>query len=343
VIRLVLRAVTGIVALASGALHAGALPDDARRHVASGTIRIQGTEFVSGVLARWMEGFGKLHPEVSFEVALKGTGSAMPALYTGRADLVFLGRENDITDNNGFGRVKQYPPTRFELLNGSLDEPGMADALVVFVHKDNPIERMSLAELDAVFGHEGRRGLPRKLTWGDLGLSGAWADRPINLHAYHARTGTGRFFQDKVLLKSRKMNWRRLKEYRNERYLDGTIHHASKQILEALADDPHGLAVSGLRFPNDRVKPIALSVEAGGRAHRATRESLVSGDYPLARRPYAFVDVPPGGRLDPALGKFLDYVLSARGQADVLEVRGYLPLDPRQASQQRGHLERLWP
>jgi len=332
-----------VAMVACGALHAGGLPDYVHRQPVSGTIRIQGTEYVSGVLAHWMEGFRKVHPDVSFEVKLKGTGSAMPALYTGMADIVFLGRENDLTDNNGFGRVKQYPPTRFELLNGSLDEPGMADALVVFVHKDNPIDRLSLAELDAVFGHEGRRGLSRKRTWGDLGLSGAWADRPVNLYAYHARTGTGRFFQDKVLLKSRKMNWRQLREYRDRRYSDGTVHHASRQILEALAGDPQGLAVSSLRFPNDWVKPIAISVGVGGRAYRATRESLISGDYPLARRPYAFVDVPPGSRLDPVVAEFLSYVLSARGQADVVKMRGYLPLDLRQASEQRKHLEHLSP
>lgn len=332
-------ATAGLVAFAAGVLHAGETSGSGGRQEASGTIRIWGTEYMSGVLDHWMRGFQESHPGVTFEVQLRGTGSAMPALYTGRADIALLGRENDLTDNNGFGRVKQYPPTRLELLNGSLDEPGMADALVVFVHRDNPLERISLAELDAAFGHEGRRGLPAALTWGDLGLPGAWAQRPVNLHAYHARTGTGRFFQDSVLGKSRKMRWPRLKEYRNSRYSDGTVQHAARQILDALADDPDGLAIAGLRYAHAGVKPVALSVEVGGRAHHATVESLVSGDYPLARRPYAFVDVPPGGRLDPTVRAFLGYVLGERGQADVRGWRGYLPLGPRQAEAQRRLLE----
>src|SRR5258708_1890428 len=171
----------------------------------AGSVRIWGHPYMAGVAKRWSEGFARFHPGAKVEARLMGSDTAVPGLYSGNADIALMGRENNITDDNGFSRPKQYKFTRVELMNGSLDAPGKSDALAVFVHKDNPLARLSLAELDAIFGCERRRGGKVAERWGDVGVGGERAGRPIHLYIYDADTGTGRFFQDAVLEGSRKM------------------------------------------------------------------------------------------------------------------------------------------
>jgi ABC-type phosphate transport system substrate-binding protein len=126
----------------------------------AGTIRIWGPVNMSALARTWAEGFRRVQPGVTVEINLMGSDTAIPGLYSGRADIAFLGRENNITDDNGFFRPMQYKPERFELTTGSLDVPGKSSALVVFVHRDNPLSRLTLAQLDAIFGHERRRRAP---------------------------------------------------------------------------------------------------------------------------------------------------------------------------------------
>src|SRR5258708_22327637 len=156
-----------------------------------GSVRIWGHPYMAGVAKRWSEGFARFHPGAKVEARLIGSDTAIPGLYSGNADIALMGRENDVTDDNGFSRPKQYKFTRLELMNGSLAVPDKSDALVVFVHKDNPTLRLTLAELDAIVGCERRRGHAAILTWGDLGLGGEWADKPVHPHIYDAGTRTG--------------------------------------------------------------------------------------------------------------------------------------------------------
>jgi phosphate transport system substrate-binding protein len=294
----------------------------------TGTIRIWGHDAMGAVVSHWAEGFTRWHPGVKVEAKLMGSASAMPGLYSGNADIALLGRENDVTDDNGFLRPKQYPPTRYELMNGSLDTDGQASALVVFVHRDNPLARLTLAELDAVFGCEHLRGLSNIRTWGELGLTGEWADKPIHLYSYDVASGTGRFFQRAVMRDSRKMNWENLREYRSAR-----------EIVDALQGDRYGVGVSSLRYANSRVKALAIATGENGPYVEATEETVVARTYPLARRTYAFVDQPPGMPLDPKVKEFLRYALSREGQADVARAGGYLPLAPAVLARQRAQLE----
>lgn len=320
---------------------ADALPAYKPEQSVSGTIRIWGHDYMSAVTQYWARGFQRFHPEARFEIVLKGSAAATPGLYSGAADIALLGRENNVTDDNGFGRVKQYKPLRLELMGGSLDQPGKSDALVVFVHRDNPLARMTLAQLDAVFGHEHRQGMGGNLRmWDELGVGGEWAGRPIRLYAYHADTGAGEFFRNTALLGSHKMNWDNLTEYRDRRRSDGTVYRSAEQIIDALRQDRYGMAISSLRFAHAEVKPIALAAHERGAYFQATRASLVARDYPLARRTYAFVDKPPGKPLDPKVKEFLRYVLSDEGQADVVRDHGYLPLNREVLATQLARLEK---
>jgi phosphate transport system substrate-binding protein len=293
----------------------------------SGTIRIWGDEYMSGVVDSWEQGFQQFQPQIRFETKLMGTATAMPSIYTGAADLALIGRETNTTDNDGFLHVLQYRPLRFELMTGSLDVAGKSYALAIFVQRDNPLSKLTLAQLAAIFGCENSTDLGNIRTWGQLGLTGEWKDKPINLYTFDAETGTGLFFLHAVLADSRKMNWENLKEFKDIRNPDGSIYESGQQIIDALKKDRFGLGVSSVRYENSEVKPLALATQEGGRYFQVTRENLISRKYPLTRITYAFVNQPPGQPLEPKVNEFLRYIFSREGQADVETDRGYLPLN----------------
>jgi phosphate transport system substrate-binding protein len=292
----------------------------------AGTLRIWGQENMSAVVKYWAEGFQRFHPEIKVEPRLMGSATAVPGLYSGQADIALLGRENNVTDDNGFSRPKQYKFQRFELMNGSLDVVGKTPALAVLVHRDNPVAKLTLAQLAAIAGCDHRQGSHEVLTWGQMGATGAWADKPIRLYTYDAETGTGLFFLHVVLNDSRKLNWDRVKDYKDIKRADGSIYRAAEQIVNALRADPYGVAVSSLRYATADVKPVAIAAKDGGPFVLPTRDPVVARTYPLSRSTYAIVDQPPGKPLDAKVKEFLRYTLSREGQADILRDRGYLPL-----------------
>jgi phosphate transport system substrate-binding protein len=291
----------------------------------AGAIRIWGDPHMGGVLKNWQDGFRRHHPEVQFEATLKGTDTAMAGLYTGVADLALMGREADTTETMGFAWVLKHPPLGIEASTGSLDAPDKSFAPVLFVHRDNPVSRLTLAQLDAVFGCERRRGpKPEARRWGQLGLLGEWADKPIHPYGPPLDSDVAEFFGRVVLLGSLKWN------------CDLTEGGLS---LEALADDPTGIAVSSLRYASARVKPLALAAEDGAAYVAPTRETVAARTYPLARSTTVYVDRTPGKPLEPRVEHFLRYVLSGEGQCDVAREGDYLPLPPEVARQQLQKLD----
>jgi len=292
-----------------------------------GLIRIWGAPSMAGVAQAWADGFKRAHPQTEFALAFATTAAAMPSLYLGMGDLALFGRESNTTDNDGFLHVLQYRPLRLELMTGSAATPGKSAALAIFVSRDNPLARLTLAQLDAILGSEHRRGPVNVRTWGELGLTGAWADRPIRIYTYDAESGTGLFLLHAVLGDSRKMNWTHLTEYP-----DGA------RAVAALRHDRYGLAVATMHDAVPAVKPLALAAAAGGPYLLPTRENVRARVYPLTRHTYAFVNQRPGAPVDPAVKAFLDYILSDEGQADVARDQGYLPLSGAALAEQRQRL-----
>ena len=274
----------------------------------------------------WQEGFRRHHPEVNFETNLMGTGTGMAGLCTGVADLALMGRESTPTEIMAFEWVFRYKPLRIEVTTGSLDVPGKTLALVVFVRKDNPLSKLTLAQLDAIFGCEHRRGPSNIRTWGQLGLKGEWAGKPINAYGYDAETEAGSFFQQVVLDDSRKWNWDSVKEFKDINNPDGSVYDSGRQILDALAKDRYGIGVSNLRYTNSQVKPIALACQYGGPYYEATKENLIQRQYALTRAVSIYVNRAPGKPIDPKVKEFLRYILSRDGQRDVVREGDYLPL-----------------
>jgi phosphate transport system substrate-binding protein len=303
------------------------------------TIRIWGNRNMDALARAWARAYQATHPENNFEITLLGNGTAMPALYLGRADLVFFGRDLIVTDKDGFNHVMKYDPLRVELGTGSLDAPGKSTALALFVHRDNPLRQLTLAQVDAIFSALRRRGAPAAIrTWGDLGLTGGWADQPINLYADDTQSMAGLFFQRVALGDSRMMNWEHFTEFRDIHHPDGTVTEAAAQSMAALRADRYGLAVSNLHYRDDRVKVLALAAKEGGGYLAPTRENLIDRSYPLTRTIFACVNQPPGKPLDPKVRDFLRFILGPAGQKVLAQDGQYLPLTPEAARQELAKL-----
>src|SRR5258708_22725535 len=141
-------------------------------------------DFMASLMKYWEEGFRKYQPDIKIENRMYGTASAIGALYAGTGDVAILGEEIQPPAAAAFKMVMHYPPLGIEIATGSLNVRYFDYAHVFFVHKDNPISKLTLTQLDAIFGSEHRRG-PRNIrTWGQLGLTGEWQDKPINPYGW---------------------------------------------------------------------------------------------------------------------------------------------------------------
>ena len=305
----------------------------------SGSIRLWGhgnrkLPWMQYLIDQWAADFKRFHPRSRLDYDLYGTSSGIPALYNGLGDIALLGEEILPDAAKAFERVKGYAPTGVQLMTGCMDVRNFDYAQMVFVHRDNPIARVSLTELDAIFGTEHRRGARNIRRWGELGLTGAWADRAITPYSWAIDDSFGFYVQNAVLLGSHRWN-PALREYAHIVYPDGRIYDHGQQILDSLAEDPTGIAISNIRYAVREVKPLPLGVTPRGPFVAATDATLIDQSYPLARTLPAVIDRPPDGRLDPKVREFLRYILSREGQEAVNRDGRYLPLSPRVAEQQR--------
>lgn len=318
---------------------AAAMPRYRPLEQVSGTIRLWGhgnrkLPWMHFLVDQWAEGFRRFHPQARLDVHLYGTSSGIPALYNGLGDIALLGEEVLPDAARAFKRVKGYAPTGIELMTGSVDIRNFDFAQMVFVHRANPLTRISLVELEAILGTEHRRG-PRNIrSWGELGLGGAWSDRAITPYSWAIDDSFGFYLRNAVMLGSHRWN-PALREFAHISNPDGTIYDHGQQILDALASDPAGIAVSNIRYAGPQVKALPLARTAGGPFVAVSQTSLIEQTYPLARTLPAVIDLPPDGRLARGVREFLRYVLSREGQEAINRDGRYLPLSPDAAADQR--------
>ena len=313
------------------------LPYQSREPV-SGTIRIWGDDRMETLMSYWQEGFRKFHPDVRFETKLMGTGTGMAGLYTGVADLALMGRDGTSSEIMAFEWVFRYKPLGIGVATGSLGVPGKTFAVTVFVHKDNPLSKLTLAQIDAIFGSEHLRGARNIRTWGELGLTGDWKDKPIHPYGYDVETGTGWFFRQTVFRGSDKWNCD-VKEFADAKQSDGAVIDAGERIVEALTQDRYGIAYSNLGFMNPQVKPTAVASADGGPFYEATRNNLIRRKYPLTRAASIYVNRAPGKNLDPKVQEFLRYILSKEGQQEVIREGDFLPLNEEVVREQLSKID----
>jgi phosphate transport system substrate-binding protein len=328
-----------------------------------GTIRQWGNNYLadSGLMKVWQDEFRKHHPNVKFEDNLYSSSVAFPGLISGAADLAPMGRQALWDELKGFERegakggdegVGSTEVVEIIMATGSYNVRGWTFALGVYVHKDNPINQLTIDQLDGIFGSQrdgGWNGLtwdtslargPEKniRTWGQLGLKGEWANKPIQVYGYNMKYHFNDEIDKKVLKGSSKWN-ETMRAFSNAAGLkaDGTLTAGGELIMNALSNDRFGIAYTGIPFLTPQTKALAL--DAGdGKFVPLTLETVQDRSYPLIRDVYYYFKREKGKPVDPKVREFLRYVLSREGQTAIQQDAKYLPLP---ASVVREQLEKL--
>jgi phosphate transport system substrate-binding protein len=301
------------------------LPAYSPRPVPAGVVRVLGNSHMSTVMGIWEEGFRHRHPGVTFDNKYLGTANAIAGLYLDTADLSVMGREIMPMEDIAYRRAYPDGALGIAVATASFNVPLETFAFAVFVNRRNPIEKLTLRQLDAIFGTELKRGASSPArTWGDLGMKGEWESRPLYLHGYEIGTGLDYFFEQRVLGGSHKWN-PGLHEYANV-YEPGTdrklVANAGDLIVRAIAADPGAIGFCGYGHVTPEVKALALSND-GAAFVPLTRDNVLNCSYPLTRTVYIYLNRSPR---TPLAAEFLRYVLSAEGQAGVAQQGVYLPL-----------------
>jgi phosphate transport system substrate-binding protein len=308
------------------------------QHSVSGTIRNWGNNYIPALMQRWEDGFRKYQPGVHFKTDLKGTEASMAGLYGGIADLAFIGREAYEPELNAFKDRFGYEPLGIEISSGSFNTPHKTFALMVFVHKDNPLKGLTMAQLQAIFGC-GESAAQTVRTWGDVGLTGEWAARPIHGYGYKFDTGMAAYFNRAVLQNSGKWN-DSLKDFDNGRDSNGEVINAGIYVLQALANDPNGIGFANVAHQkNDSVRVVPLARNAGDPFINPTKYTAWTREYPITRFTTVYVNRPPGKAIDPTVREFIRYILSWEGMQSVLEDGAYLPLNEKLLEEQLKKLD----
>ena len=283
----------------------------------SGSLSSVGSDTMNNLMTLWGETFSRVYPNVKLQVEGKGSSTAPPALIAGTAQFGPMSRQMKSSEIDEFEKKFGYKPTEIRT---------SYDALAVYVHRDNPLDKLTLQQVDAAFSKTRKRGAAKDVsTWGDLGLTGEWASRPISLYGRNSASGTYGFFKEHVL--------------KNGDYKDTVKEQpGSASVVQGVTSDPYGMGYSGIGYKTSGVKVLALAEKEGGGFSSGSYDDVVSGKYPLHRYLYIYVNKAPGKALDPLVREFLKLVLSREGQ-EVVVKDGYLPLTAEIVSQERKKIE----
>lgn len=342
VVTTMLVSVLSSAAIAQDGISLDGLPQYRPERQVGGTIRIWGhgawgRDFMEQLVQRWEADFRTYQPQIRFETDLLGTATAMGALYTGTGDIAILGREVRPSELDAFQRVMGHPPLAVDVVAGSFNVRNKDFALGVFVNQANPLRGLTMEQLASVFGC-GSAGRPPVRTWGDLGLPGSWADKPIHVFGYQIRRGFGVYFDQAVLGGTGRWNCT-YRELLKATDADGSVRDDGQVIVDTVASDPYAIGYSGMAFSNPGARTIAVARTAAGPYVTPTRESVYARTYPLYRVLTSFVDRKPGEPLDPKMREFLLYILSRQGQQAVVKTGDYLPLNASVVRQEREKLQ----
>jgi phosphate transport system substrate-binding protein len=286
-----------------------ALPAYEKTSGISGNLNSIGSDTMNNLMTLWAEGFAKFYPNVRIQVEGKGSSTAPPALISGTAQLGPMSRPMKNTEIDAFEAEFGYKPVQLRTA---------LDSLAVYVNKDNPIEALSLPQIDAVFSKTRALGFKESInSWGQLGLDGAWAERPISLYGRNSASGTYGFFKEHALGNG---------DFRDE----VKEQPGSASVVQGVTEDTGGIGYSGIGYRTSGVKAIAVSAREGADPVRPTAENVYNGSYPLSRFLYVYVNRDPEKPLDPLMREFVKFVFSREGQQVVIK-DGYLPVPSKVA------------
>ena len=283
----------------------------------SGNLSSIGSDTMNNLLTLWLEGFKKFYPNVNIQVEGKGSSTAPTALISGTAQLGPMSRPMKKEEIDKFEKKFGYKPTELRVA---------LDALAVYVSKDNPIEGLTLPQVDAIFSKSRRGGYKKEITrWGELGLKGDWANRPISLYGRNSASGTYGFFKEHALFKG---------DYKNS----VKEQPGSASVVQGVTEDRFGIGYSGIGYMTSGVIALPIAKDAKDKFHQPNYEQVLSGNYPLARFLNIYVNRVPNKEMDLLLREFAKYIFSYEGQQVVVK-DGYLPLTAKVVKQERKKID----
>jgi phosphate transport system substrate-binding protein len=335
------------------------LPLYEAKHKLKGTLRVWGSNYITDgkVGGYWEAAFRKYHPDVKIEWNMKTTGAAVPSLVFGVSDLG-IGVKVTFAQQQLFERYKDRAPLEIDIATGSYDVPGWNPGFGVVVHKDNPLEKISMEQLDGIFGAERlggwegtswrpqwARGPEKNIrTWGQLGLKGEWADKPIIPYGLTLRYHQATEISDRVLQASDKWN-EKLKIYANFVSKQGTLERG---LNEDLAQDRYGIGILAAPTTTLRgvgslptLKVLRLSWKDAGPYVAYTLETVQDRSYPLFDHIFAYFDREPSKPMNPIIYEFVKFIVSRDGQEAVMRDGKYLPLTAEVSKEQLKKLEEM--
>jgi len=297
------------LSIASGAAFAGAkldpnLPVYQKSSGVSGNLSSVGSDTLANLMTLWAEEFKRAYPNVNIQIQAAGSSTAPPALTEATANIGPMSRKMKSKERAAFEKRYGYKPTAI---------PVAIDALAVYVHKDNPIKGMTIADVDAVFSSTRKcRAKQNIKTWGDLGMAGVWKNRAIQIYGRNSVSGTYGYFKKKALCKG---------DFKN----NVNEQPGSASVVQSVSSSLNGIGYSGIGYKTSGVKAVPLAKKAGKPFVAATPDNAVSKKYPLSRFLYVYVNKHPNKPLAPLEREFIKLVLSRTGQQVVIK-DGYIPL-----------------
>lgn len=288
------------------------LADYTKASGVSGNISSVGSDTLANLMTFWAEEFKRLYPNVNVQIQAAGSSTAPPALTQGTSNFGPMSRKMKEKELASFESKHGYKPTAVAVA---------IDALAVYVNKDNPIEGLSIPQVDAMFSATRKCGYDKDITtWGQLGLTGDWVNRPVQLYGRNSVSGTYGYFKKKALCKGD------YKDSVNEQ-------PGSASVVQGITKSLNGLGYSGIGYKTSGVKAVPLSKKEGGKFIEATPINASAGTYPLGRFLYVYVNKQPNKPLPPLESEFIKMVLSKTGQLVVVK-DGYIPLPAKVAAKE---------
>ncbi|MDD3447315.1 MAG: phosphate ABC transporter substrate-binding protein PstS family protein [Zavarzinia sp.] len=294
----------GAAFAAEGAKVDAALPDYQRVSGVSGNMSSIGSDTLNNLMTLWAEDFARHYPNVNIQIQGAGSSTAPPALTEGTSNFGPMSRTMKSTEVQAFENKYGYKPTSV----------GVAvDVLSVYVNKDNPIKGLTIPQVDAIFSSTRRCGFKEDITrWGQLGLTGAWANRDFTLYSRNAVSGTYGYFKEHAMCKG---------DYK------ASINEqpGSASVVQGVTESINGIGYSGIGYMTSGVRALPLAKEAGQPFAEPSAENAANGSYPLSRVLWVYVNKHPNRALPPLEREFFKLVLSKPGQETVVK-DGYIPL-----------------
>ncbi len=282
----------------------------------SGNLSSVGSDTLANLMTLWAEGFKREYPNVNIQIQAAGSSTAPPALSEGTSNIGPMSRKMKKKELEAFEKKHGYKPTAVAVA---------IDALAVFVNKDNPIKGMAIPDVDAVFSSTRKCGAPQNITnWGQLGLKGNWANRPIQLFGRNSVSGTYGYFKKKGLCKG---------DYKN----NVNERPGSASVVQSVSASWNAIGYSGIGYKTSSVRALPLAKKPGQPFVAASPENAIKGTYPLSRFLYVYVNKHPNRPLAPLEREFLKMVLSKEGQ-EVVVKDGYISLPAKVVARQLNRL-----